>query len=221
MIGKTLSSIEHQWRSPLSKVSSIIMELESFLRFKGMPQKEHLQDSLTKVNFTLQYMTNLVAEFKGFYLSGKEKEYFSINESINSAINLFQYEIDKHKIAIKVISQGNYKTYGYYNEFVQILLNIFSNSKDAFLEKSIKKPTITISILTLRDCLAIEVEDNAGGFDIDNPNIVFESNYSKKESSSTGFGLYMAKEIIVHKMNGLIESYNSEKGAVIKITLKN
>ncbi len=217
-IGETLSSIEHQWRAPLSKISSNVVNLQGHLEFKGLPSKEHLELSLNNINNTLQYMTNLVDEFKNFYMKDKERVEFDCKESLYSALNLLDHNIKKYNIKITQNIEPSNKIVGYPNEFTQVILNIISNAVDILVQREIGNPKIDIKIYMKDENIILSIMDNAGGVDEGNISKLFDKFYSNKQQVSTGLGLYLAKDIIENRMDGKINVYNTDNGLKFLLT---
>jgi signal transduction histidine kinase len=105
--------------------------------------------------------------------------------------------------------------YGYENEFTQAIINIISNSKDAFIELDISIKNIFINIELEDKNVVIEIIDNAGGIPKNIISKIFEPYFSTKEQGKgTGIGLYMTKTIITKHMNGFMDVYNNDIGGV-------
>lgn len=119
--------------------------------------------------------------------------------------------------------------YGFSNELVQVLINLINNSYEAFLGlDDLKDKYIFINVYKKDKKIYIKIKDNAKGIPLDIIDNVFEAHFTTKENSSgTGIGLYMTKEIIVNNMKGNIKvdniSYQYENeiytGAVFTIEL--
>jgi C4-dicarboxylate-specific signal transduction histidine kinase len=112
---------------------------------------------------------------------------------------------------------------GYANEFTQVIINMMSNSKDAFIANNIKDRKITIQIKKQDKTLLISHTDNAGGIPDDVIEHVFEPYFTTKhKSQGTGLGLYMSKMLIEDGMSGSIAVVNVNGGAkfVIEIDLE-
>jgi CHASE1-domain containing sensor protein len=206
-IGETLSNIEHQWRSPLSKLSSNIISIQSEIEFKGLPSKENLQIKLENMQKTLNYMSNLVDEFKNFHIQDKKKTNFLFDESLDIALKLLEHDFTKLKVKIIRPKNNNLKLYGYHNEFSQVLINILSNSRDVFIERRIKNPLIQIQSYIKDEKIFIKIRDNAKGIDKEHIDNIFEQFYTTKQSS--GIGLHLSKMIICEHMQGKIQVKNS------------
>ncbi len=218
VIGETLTNIEHQWRSPLSKISSNIIALETELEIKGKVENRSLKKSLLSMNDTLEYMTNLVDHFKVFYMKDQEKKPFLVENSYLRVIRLLEYDFLKYNIKVEYIDEGKAQIVGHLNEFTQVILNILSNSRDIFIQRKIKEPKIKINIFKKNNHTIITIEDNAGGIEDSSVEQVFNQFFSDKDKQGTGVGLYLCKHIVEKKMNGTISVKNKNLGA--KFTIK-
>ncbi len=218
VIGETLTNIEHQWRSPLSKISSNIIALETELEIKGKVENRSLKKSLLSMNDTLEYMTNLVDHFKVFYMKDQEKKPFLVENSYLRVIRLLEYDFLKYNIKVEYIDEGKAQIVGHLNEFTQVILNILSNSRDIFIQRKIKEPKIKINIFKKNNHIIITIEDNAGGIEDSSVEQVFNQFFSDKDKQGTGVGLYLCKHIVEKKMNGTISVKNKNLGA--KFTIK-
>ncbi|MEN8303370.1 MAG: ATP-binding protein [Campylobacterota bacterium] len=218
VIGETLTNIEHQWRSPLSKISSNLIALETEVEVKGRVENNSLQKALVSMTDTLDYMTNLVDYFKVFYMKDQEKKAFLIGNAYLRVSRLLEYDFLKYGIEIKYYDSDKVQLVGHLNEFTQVLLNILSNSRDIIVQRGIQKPKIEINVFKKDTNIIITIEDNAGGIDEGNIDDIFNRFFSDKDKQSTGVGLYLCKHIVEKKMNGTISVRNKNRGA--KFTIK-
>lgn len=219
VIGETLTNIEHQWRSPLSKISSNLIALETELEIKGRVENKSLKKALASMTDTLEYMTNLVDYFKVFYMKDQEKKPFLIGNAYLRVSRLLEYDFLKYGIKINYVDNDKIQLVGHLNEFTQVLLNILSNSRDIIIQREIKKPKVEINVFKKGSNVVITVEDNAGGVDEDNIDNIFNRFFSNKDKQSTGVGLYLCKHIVEKKMNGAISVKNINAGARFTIKL--
>jgi len=219
-IGKTLCNIEHQWRTPLSRIGAKIAELEVKLHYNDTPDKIFLNKFTQDTQKLIEYMSQSVSDFRNFYTTDSKAEKFYIKETILTSIKLMNFFTEKHFIKIIFEIDINPKAYGYKNEFIQVILNIFTNAKDIFIERNIKNPQINIEVIQNSKNIEIKIIDNGGGIDKDLINKIFNQFYSQKIRKSTGLGLYMSKIIIEERMRGEIEVKNIKNGSEFKIILK-
>ena len=100
---------------------------------------------------------------------------------------------------------------GYANEFLQVLINVINNAKDALLNQpSSDRLMIIKTFIKAKKCI-IEVNDNGGGNDETIISKIFEPYFTTKhKSQGTGIGLYMSHQIVVEHMKGDIYAKNIE-----------
>ncbi|HAL86964.1 MAG TPA: hypothetical protein DCM31_08930, partial [Deferribacteraceae bacterium] len=116
-------------------------------------------------------------------------------------------------------------SYGYPNEFKQVLLNLISNARDAIIESrsagAENSGLIKLIVEPEGDIIKITLEDNGCGIPEDIRDRIFEPYFStKEEGQGVGIGLYMSKIIIENNMEGRIYTNLCEKGASFTIELK-
>lgn len=218
-IGSMISMIAHQWRQPLTQLSSILMELETATRFKNV-NENHIYSAIEKSDKMIEFMSNTIDDFRNFYKPDKIKEEFLVSQACSKAINIIDATLKNFGIKLNVNIKNDKKVYGYPTEFAQVILNLLSNAKDILVEKEIKNPRIDMSIDSKGVLSIITIKDNAGGIDEKNQELIFDPYYSTKDSSKgTGLGLYISKLIIERNMGGELSVYNDEEGAVFKIII--
>ena len=225
-MGEMIGAIAHQWRQPLNALAINIQMLEDMYE-DGMLDKKTLEEFIEKNMQTIQFMSNTIDDFRNFFRRDKEKVEFDIKEVIEKTLNLQKAQLQNHNIKVETEIE-NIKIYGYKNEFMQAILNIISNAKDAIDERREKtgnnfEGLIKIKVYKKGNEAIIEIEDNGGGIPKEILSRVFEPYFTtKEEGKGTGMGLYMVKEII-ERMNGKIEAVNTNEGAkfIIKIKEKN
>jgi len=219
-MGEMIGNIAHQWRQPLNALSALNVGLG--IKFKrGKLTVEEMNLFKEKSNDIIQNMSTTIDDFKNFFQPNKVKELFSINQAIEGAIRFVSDSYIEHKIEIIYCMNSDIEINSHRNELIQVLLNIFNNSKDALVEKSIVNPKVTISTLFSADEISIMVQDNAGGVDNEILERIFEPYFTTKfQSQGTGIGLYMSKMIIEKSMKGSLLSKNFEEGLLTIITIK-
>jgi signal transduction histidine kinase len=111
---------------------------------------------------------------------------------------------------MNLVCENDFETLGYPNEFSQVMMNLFSNAKDILKDKERNRNIeIVVNIDEDKKEGVISVIDNGGGISEEVQNRMFEPYFTTKhQSSGTGIGLYMSKEIIEKQMNGSIWSEN-------------
>ena len=226
-MGEMIGNIAHQWRQPLSVISSSISAIKLSVGTNIYTNEELINFMDTVLNST-KYLSETIDDCRNFYKKDLEKEEFAIKNAIDMSFNLVKTELVKHGIKTIFINDTDFNIMGVKNQFLQVLMNILSNSKDAFIDKNIDDKTIFINLYEENDKKCIEIYDNAGGIKDDVIEHVFEPYFTTKHKSiGTGIGLYMSQEIIAKHLEGQITVTNKEfiyqdneyKGACFKITI--
>ena len=227
MMGEMIASIAHQWKQPLATTAAIIetAKVENGIANKSDPRTEEVfEDVLHQVHF----MNQTINDFTEFFTPNKEKEFFSLNTSVDDVLRIAQAQLHKHKISFEnKIPENSLMVEGYKNEFSQVLLNIVTNAKDAIVEninrgkipsdqgKIIIDATINDNKIDLSIC------DNGGGIPDELMGRIFDAYFTtKKEIKGTGIGLYMSKIIINTHMHGDIKAENGAEGACFHLQLR-
>jgi len=103
-----------------------------------------------------------------------------------------------------------------------VLLNLLNNARDAFIERAIADPQVTITICSEDGCAVITVADNAGGIPEEIIHKVFDPYFTTKgPQQGTGVGLFMSKTIIEKNMGGRLTAQNRDNGALFRIEVRN
>ncbi len=208
-MGQMIENIAHQWRQPLSVITTNASSLK-IKKQMNMLEDDELIKSIDKIVGTTKYLSQTIDDFRYFFRPQKDKEIFDISLCINKCLDLINANFIQENIKI-IFNSKNIMVLGYESELIQVLINILNNSKDAFLQKSIENKLIFISLSIFKNRVYLELYDNAEGIPQDILDKVFEPYFTTKhQSSGTGIGLYMSKEIITRHMNGDIFIKNFE-----------
>lgn len=221
-MGEMISMIAHQWRQPLSCISTILSRVKLKNNMHNNLDKEFLNNILDEMNGYIQYMSNTIDDFRNFFSIDTQKELTSLNEIVLNAYKIVDKSFLLENIIIEIQNYELSKRFYFKNELIQILLNILNNAKDAFLEKNIKNPKIEISFSQNKDYQNIFIKDNAGGIDEKIISNIFEPYFStKSKKNGSGLGLYICKTILEKDNLGTISVENKDKGVLFTITVNN
>ena len=228
-MGEMLENIAHQWRQPLSVISTASTGLQIQFEMKKEIPEEFLLENIDSINKQAQYLSKTIDDFRNFFNPNKIKVAFDIQNSIDKSLYLLSSKIKAKNISIiKEIEDST--VFALENELIQVLLNIFNNALDALDTLSLEKQErfIFIKVQIKNSKLRIEIYDNAGGIDNEILPRVFEPYFTTKhKSQGTGIGLYMSREIITKHLHGSInvtnKSYDYDnityKGANFRISI--
>ena len=206
-MGEMIENIAHQWRQPLSVISTISSSLKIKKEMNILDDKE-FYEALHNINKTSEHLSNTIDDFRNFFSPNKEMNKFYVSQLIKKSKDLIKSRFDKFNI--KVIENiDDIEILSYQNELFQVILNLFSNSIDVLSSNEIEDKIIHIKIYQDENNLCIEFLDNGGGIKDEFINRVFEPYFTTKhKSQGTGIGLYMSLQIVTKHLNGEISVKN-------------
>jgi signal transduction histidine kinase len=225
-MGEMLENIAHQWRQPLSSISTISTGVKLQYEY-GSIEKEEVVKSMESIAKTTKYLSQTIDDFRDYFSPNKEANYFNLKDILKKAFDLLENQLQSRDI-ILVKNLSDVYIFGFENEFLQVIINIINNSRDEFEKKDNINKYIFIDIIEEKEQVKIYIKDNAGGINEKIIEKIFEPYFTTKfKSQGTGIGLYMSKEIIEKHMHGKIsvsnESFifeeNSYCGANFEITI--
>jgi len=226
-MGEMIGNIAHQWRQPLSVISTGATGMKAQKKF-GILSDEVFDHICDLINDNAQYLSKTIDDFKNFIKGDRTKKVFNLQENIDSFLHLVEGTIKNNNIILVQDIQKDIEINGYENELLQCLINIFNNAKDALVEKNIEQKYIFINTWQEKDMGVVQIKDNAGGIPDDIISRIFEPYFTTKhQSQGTGLGLHMTYNLILKSMKGNIEvsnvyyKYDNESytGAEFTITL--
>jgi len=216
-LGEMISNIAHQWRQPLSELSSILMNIK-FKHGIGALNANVMQQKSEEADKVLEYMSHTIEDFRNFFMPIKEKEEFYLHDSINSVMHIIYSSLLNNNITVDINIDDKIKLNTFVNEYQQVVLNIIKNAKDVLMEKEIENAYININAFEEEDFIVLTISDNGGGIVTKPKNKIFEPYFTtKSHADGTGIGLYMSKIIIDKNMNGKLKVTNTKNGAMFGI----
>lgn len=220
-MGEMMEHIAHQWRQPLSMISTTASGTKLNLELGIIGNQEIFEDMDKIVNNT-NYLSQTIDDFRGFFREDKEISIFDLKKTIEKNLLLLDSGLKAQNIKISKNLGNDIFVQGYENELTQALLNIFNNARDALSSiNDENNRNINIEVYKDKYHAIIKIEDNAGGIQKDIINKIFDPYFTTKGQSGTGIGLHMTKRIIEENFKGMIEVQNKEGiGACFIITLE-
>lgn len=221
-----IGNIAHQWRQPLSTISTASTGVKLQKELGVLTDKEFF-NSMNAISKSVQYLSQTIDDFRYFFNPKNEKTYINTKELIDKTLNLITAQFTAKDIEIiKKVEKIGFHSLE--NELIQVLINILNNARDTLIEQNMKKRVIFIKVFKEKGSINIEILDNAGGVDENIIDRIFEPYFTTKhKAQGTGIGLYMSEEIITKHLYGDINVQNKSftfenvkyTGANFKITL--
>ncbi len=218
-MGETVGNIAHQWKQPLNAIGAIQTGIKASLLYQGDIAKEKLLSSVNTSFELLQHLAETIDTFYGFLTQRDGRAgSFRVAKELETIRKITEYSFDNSNIKLNFEIHANPEMQGDSNEFTHALLNLVLNAKDAFEERGVDSPVVTVRVRGDENGCTITVADNAGGIKVAPIETIFDIDFSSKEDGS-GLGLFMTKNIIEKRFGGTIKAQNRDGGALFTITL--
>jgi len=218
-MGEMISMITHQWRQPLSAISATSMNMKIQMQL-GENTEEASTKKLEKIESLVEYLSQTIEDFRGFFRMDKEKETKNIVHVVEKSLSIISSSLKNNNIEVVLDGSNESIITTYINELMQVILIILKNAEDALIEREIEKPKISISWKEENGFYVISFHDNAGGIDEETlPNIFNPYFSTKAHENGTGLGLYMATVIIDEHCKGEVDVKNEDDGVTFTIKL--
>ena len=225
-MGEMISNIAHQWRQPLSVISTIATGTKLQKEVNSL-KDEDLIENMDLINKNAQYLSKTIDDFRNFINDNRTIQFYSLSETISNFTNIIYSSIKDKNIKLILDLDNNIVVEGNPNQLIQCLINIFNNSKDALQEKNPDESLFFISSQKEDNKIILKIRDNAGGIPENILSKIYEPYFTTKhQSQGTGLGLHMTYRLITESMCVKIDASNIEfnynqkiyKGAEFKIT---
>lgn len=224
-LGEMIGNIAHQWRQPLSLISTCASGAKLNLEL-GISKDEDIVDSLNTIMETTLNLSSTIDSFRNYTFQDTLNK-FNLAEIITQTVDAEDYILHENQIKVIKDFDENIELVNLPNSFRQSLINLFQNSRDAF-EKVTYEKFIFIKTSIENETITISFKDNAGGIKTEFINKVFEPYFTTKhQAHGIGLGLNITYKIIHDSMRGKIKIRNTRfthdnsqyEGAEIIITL--
>jgi len=202
-IGLLTAGIAHEINNPLFVITGYLDVLNDTLR-ENRIQPEEIQEIANKLNTASQSIVKLISGIKTFArIDETAPTPIDLNSAIRGSLNLVSFLYRQENIDLQNrLSEGSPMIMGNIGKLQQVLMNLFSNAKDA-MESSDEK-VITVETREEDSLAVVEVTDTGCGIDAEHLDRVFSRAYTTKPvGKGSGMGLDLVRKI-VREMEGSI-----------------
>ena len=221
-MGTMIHNIAHQWKQPLNIIELAITDL-TLRQMTGNLSETKQQNTYDEIHRQVAYMSRTIDTFRSFLeedSEGAKEVPFSVRRAIEATLLLAGSTFKKEQIILVSDLDEACCVSGSPKEFEQAILSLIHNAVDAIGTHRKEKNVITICAYVEQGQNVVTIQDTGGGFPPDLAETMFDAYVTTKHmSQGTGLGLFIAKTIIVMKMQGSIEAENIAQGARFTIRL--
>ena len=196
-MGQMLGNIAHQWRQPLSSISTMASGLKLHNQLNLLRESD-LNTSMDLIVQQTQYLSQTIDDFRAYLKNDDNKEIVSISTIIHKVLSLEEATMKNNEILIIKAIRDDFEIEVYQNQLIQALMNILNNAKDALKSQNdCVERFVFIETVSDKNGKNIYIKDNAGGIPEDIIGRIFEPYFTTKHQSvGTGIGLSITYDII-------------------------
>ena len=203
-MGEMIGNIAHQWRQPLSVITTAATGMKLKKEIGILNDKEY-DESMDMIVNSANYLSSTIDDFRNFFSPNKNKNIFNSEDLVEKVFKLVQSELHSKDIEV-VTNIYDFEVFTYENELLQVMINILNNARDELVNvEDYDSRFIFVDFYEKDKNAIVKIKDSAGGIPKDIMDRIFEPYFTTKhQSQGTGIGLFMSEEIISKHMNGEI-----------------
>jgi signal transduction histidine kinase len=221
-MGEMIGNIAHQWRQPLSIISTLATGIAVKKEFKQDIKDSELIAKMDSINRYTQYLSETINTFRDFIKEKKELKKQTLQSNVKSALGIVSAVL--RDVSIELIDEINYddkiELEMVSGELPQVIINIINNAKDVIISKQINDGWIKLDLKRYEAKAVLTIEDNGGGIPQKIKGKIFDPYFTTKhKSQGTGLGLHMSYRIVTESLHGKIYVKNTQNGAKFYIEI--
>ena len=220
-MGELIGNIAHQWRQPLSVISTIASGIKLKKEMNLLDDKDFFE-YMDKIVDNTYFLSTTIDEFRDYIKESHEKKEILIQERVRMAIKIIEpcFIMDNIKIIEDYMEKDDIYFRLISGELLQVLILILNNIKDAFSGSNIENKWFKYSVKKEENKFTISLEDNAGGIQTEIMDKIFNPYFTTKhQNQGTGMGLYNCYNIVTKHLNGKLYATNTLHGVKFTIEL--
>jgi len=218
-MNELLSMIAHQWRQPLSCITSVVAQLKLGIILDDI-NSDKFSNHLDDIEKYTVDLSQTIDEFRMMYEPSQRTASISIRELLNKSAGIITTSFQEQNISISINGDDNALNAKVSGELYQVVLNILKNAQEAFLEMKIAPALIEIKVSEQDNQLLITIKDNAGGIDKETLGYIFDPYFSTKDNKNGhGLGLHISKNIVEQQCHGRLSAEVINAGTCFTIII--
>jgi signal transduction histidine kinase len=211
--------IAHQWRQPLSSISTLAGNLKVLIEL-DLFEEAQFQVLLEEINQHAQYLSRTINDFRHFFKPDNPRDTVLMSDIIENTLGIIGKSLEYKNVKIIKDYAFIHPLLTYPNELMQVYMNILKNASDAFITNETLEPCIVIKGYEKNGFHVVDLIDNGGGIAEEIMDKIFDPYFSTKGPAvGTGLGLYMSKIIVEEHCHGQLTAVNAVDGTCFTIKL--
>lgn len=219
-MGELLSMIAHQWRQPLTVITSLVGNIQLKAQL-GTVDPGYLAGKLERIGQTVGFLSETIDSFRNFYMPSKFKAEEDLRGLTRRALELLHPSFQKIGVQVDLrVPEEPVAVRLFGGEFVQVLLELLANARDALVSSSVQPARLRIEVARTGPEAVVTVANNGGEIPSAVLPRIFDPYFTTKEGTAgTGLGLYMAKIIVENHHGGTLTAVCREGWAEFQCRL--
>ena len=200
-----LKNISHQWRQPLSVISTIASGMKLKKEIDTLSDKD-FNESCDSIVINTNKLSNTIENFSNFFNSDDKIIEFSLIEILKNIKEFMDSIFEENHIKCIFIYDNDFILNCNKNDFSQAILNILDNSIHALTTTQDENNRF---IFIEFNNNILQIKDSGNGIDENVISKILEPYFTTKHQSfGVGLGLYVVNELFVKNMGYKIDIKN-------------
>ena len=191
-VGRMASTVAHEINNPLEAVTNLI-----WIAKNDPSASDSVRTRLGMADDELRRVAHIAKQTLGFYRDASQQKMVKMREVMDSVLGLYASRIASKQISVRTHYE-DCEVFGYAGELRQLFANLCGNAFDAVQSRG------TLALKVSRSHawrgandagIRITIADDGCGIAAENLKSLFKPFFTTKESTGTGLGLWLAKQI--------------------------
>jgi signal transduction histidine kinase len=218
-LGLMLGTVSHNIKGLLTNLDGGLFIARSGLKKKNF---DDISEGLELLSQAVEKIKQLIMDI---LLYSKERsmdiQSVPLDQFVKDIRETMKMKLASHSIDFQVASESAPETLNLDpSSMMSALVNILDNAVDACVEDKEKEDHhISLTIEGKKDRLVIKVQDDGCGMDVETKAKIFDLFFSSKQVKGTGFGLFIARNIIAQHQGTINVESVKRRGSTFTIFL--
>lgn len=215
--GKLSSGLFHDLVNPLTIVS---LNLKNITKNKeDLKEISNIKVGLERAILATKRLESFVEAARMQIQNRDLNIKFSLVKETNQSLQMLEHKAKENRVELVFNNKSDIRVFGNPFRYNQLILNLVSNSIDAYDNTKKQNRKIEILIEKNKESIVLQVKDWGIGIKKSHLEKIFEPLFTTKSfAKGTGMGLSICKDIVDGMDGTIIATSNRKEGTVIAIT---